>query len=141
MPEPKLHKKLTCVMLVHSPQTAFHREMIYNFVWTYLGSSHPEVFCKKVFLEYCKTHRKAPVSESHFLNFSIVKWSDPVHFFWHIKITNLAFKKFPGSLHFTLLRIQMLLRQNGYYKVRRLYSFRQFFILHSQIIWMFFLVS
>ena len=48
MPEPKLHKKLTFVMLVHSPQTAFHRKMIYNFVWIYLGrSSRPEVFCKK----------------------------------------------------------------------------------------------
>ena len=67
MPEPKLHKKLTCVMLVHSPQTAFHRKIIFNFVWIYLGtSSRPEVFLKKVFLEYCKTHRKTPVSESHF---------------------------------------------------------------------------
>ena len=48
MPEPKLHKKRTFVMLVHSPQTAFHRKMIYNFVWIYLGrSSRPEVFCKK----------------------------------------------------------------------------------------------
>ena len=47
MPEPKLHKKLTSVMLVHSPQTAFHRKIIYNFVWTYLVSSRPEVFCKK----------------------------------------------------------------------------------------------
>ena len=48
MPEPKLHKKLTSVMLVHSPQTAFHRKIIYNFVWTYLGrSSRPDVFCKK----------------------------------------------------------------------------------------------
>ena len=56
-------------MLVHSPQTAFHRKIIYNFVWIYLGSSHPEAFCKKVLLEYCKTHRKTPVSESHFLNF------------------------------------------------------------------------
>ena len=48
VPKPKLHKKLTCVMLVHSPQTAFHRKIIYNFVWTYLGrSSRPDVFCKK----------------------------------------------------------------------------------------------
>ena len=47
MPEPKLHKKLTSVMLVHSPQTAFHRKIIYSFVWIYLGSSRPEVFCKK----------------------------------------------------------------------------------------------
>ena len=49
MPEAKLHKKLNFVMLVHSPQTAFHRKMIYNFVWIYLGrSSRPEVFCKSV---------------------------------------------------------------------------------------------
>ena len=48
LPEPKLHNKLTCAMLVHSPQTAFHRKIIYNFVWTYLGrSSRPDVFCKK----------------------------------------------------------------------------------------------
>ena len=48
LPEPKLHKKLTCVMLVHSPQTAFHKKIIYNFVWIYLGrSSRPEVVCKK----------------------------------------------------------------------------------------------
>ena len=48
MPEPKFHKKLTCVMLDHSPQTTFHRKIIYNFFWIYLGrSSRPEVFCKK----------------------------------------------------------------------------------------------
>ena len=48
LPEPKLHQKLTCVMLVHSPQTTFHRTIIYNFVWIYLGrSSRPDVFCKK----------------------------------------------------------------------------------------------
>ena len=28
MSDPKLNKKLTCVMLVHSPQTAFHRKII-----------------------------------------------------------------------------------------------------------------
>ena len=44
LPEPKLHKKLTCVMLVHSPKTT-HRKIIYNFVWIYQGrSNHPEVF-------------------------------------------------------------------------------------------------
>ena len=48
VPKPKLHKKLTCVMLVHSPQTAFHKKIIYNFVWIYLGRSiRPEVVCKK----------------------------------------------------------------------------------------------
>ena len=48
LPEPKLHKKLTCVMLVHSPQKTFHRTIIYNFVWIYLSrSSRPDVFCKK----------------------------------------------------------------------------------------------
>ena len=46
--EPKLHKKLSCVMLIHSPQTTFHRKIIYNFVWIYLGrSSRPQVFCNK----------------------------------------------------------------------------------------------
>ena len=35
-------------MLVHSLQTTFHRKIIYNFVWIYLGrSSRPDVFCKK----------------------------------------------------------------------------------------------
>ena len=34
-------------MLVHRLQT-FHRKIIYNFVWIYLGrSSRPDVFCKK----------------------------------------------------------------------------------------------
>ena len=48
LPEPNLHNKLTFVMLFHSPQTTFHRKIIYNFVWIYLGrSSHPDVFCKK----------------------------------------------------------------------------------------------
>ena len=48
LPEPKLHKKLTCVMLVYSSQTTFYGKIIYNFVWIYLArSSHPEVFCKK----------------------------------------------------------------------------------------------
>ena len=48
LPEPKFHKKLTCIMLIHSPQTTFHRKIICNFVWIYLGrSSRPEVFCKK----------------------------------------------------------------------------------------------
>ena len=48
LPGPKLHKKLTCVILVPSPQTTFHRNVIYNFVSIYLGrSSRPEVFCKK----------------------------------------------------------------------------------------------
>ena len=48
LPEPKLHKKLSCVMLIHSPQTTFHRKIIYNFVWIYLGrSSRPQVFCNK----------------------------------------------------------------------------------------------
>ena len=43
-----MHKKLTYGMLVHSPQTTFHRIIIYKFVWIYLGrSSCPEVFCKK----------------------------------------------------------------------------------------------
>ena len=48
LPQPKLHMKLTCVMLIHSPQTTFHIKIIYNFVWIYLGrSSCQEVFCKK----------------------------------------------------------------------------------------------
>ena len=48
LPEPKLHRERACVMLVHSPQTTFHRKIIYNFVWIYLGrSSRPDVFCKK----------------------------------------------------------------------------------------------
>ena len=48
LPEPKLHKKLSCVMLVHSPQTTFHRKIIYIFVWIYLGrSSRPQVVCNK----------------------------------------------------------------------------------------------
>ena len=48
LPEPKLHKKRTCVMFVHSPQTTFHRKIIYSFVWIYLGrSSRPEAFCEK----------------------------------------------------------------------------------------------
>ena len=48
LPEPKLHKKLIWIMLVHSPQTTFHRKIIYSFVWMYLGrSSRSEVFCKK----------------------------------------------------------------------------------------------
>ena len=48
VPEPKLRNKLTCAMLVHSSQTTFHRKIIYNFVWTYLGrSSRPDVLCKK----------------------------------------------------------------------------------------------
>ena len=43
-----MHKQLTSVMLVHSPQTTFHRRIIYNFVWIYLSrSSRPDVFCKK----------------------------------------------------------------------------------------------
>ena len=38
-------------MLVHSLQTTFHRKIIYNFVWIYLGrSSRPDVFCKKSIL-------------------------------------------------------------------------------------------
>ena len=48
LPEPKLHRERACVMLVHSPQTTFHRKIIYSFVWICLGrSSRPEVFCKK----------------------------------------------------------------------------------------------
>ena len=48
LPEPKLHKKLSCVMLVHSPQTTFHRKIIYIFVWINLGrSSPPQVVCNK----------------------------------------------------------------------------------------------
>ena len=48
LPESKLHRKLTCVMLVHSPQTTFYRKIIYNLAWIYLGrSSCPDVFCKK----------------------------------------------------------------------------------------------
>ena len=48
LPEPKLLKKLTRVMLVHSPQTTFHRKIIYKFVWNYLvRSSRPDMFCKK----------------------------------------------------------------------------------------------
>ena len=66
MPKPKLHKKLTSVMLVHSPQTAFHRKIIYNFVWIIWAAVAQRCSVKKVFLEYCKTHRKTPVSESHF---------------------------------------------------------------------------
>ena len=49
--EPKLHKKLACVMLFCSPQTTFHRKIIYNFVWIYLArNSRPEVICKNVVL-------------------------------------------------------------------------------------------
>ena len=48
LPGPKLHKKLIFVMLVHSPQTTFHRKIMYNLVWIYLGkSSRPDVFWKK----------------------------------------------------------------------------------------------
>ena len=48
LPESKLHKKLTSVMLVYIPQTTFYRKIIYNFVLIYLARrSHPEVFCKK----------------------------------------------------------------------------------------------
>ena len=36
-PQPKLHEKLTCVMLAHSPQTTLHQKIIYNFVLIYLG--------------------------------------------------------------------------------------------------------
>ena len=37
LPGPKLHKKLTCLMLVHSTQTTFHRKTIYNFAWNLSG--------------------------------------------------------------------------------------------------------
>ena len=48
LPEPKLHKTLTCILLVHSPQTTFHRKIVYNFVWIHQGrSGRPEMFCKK----------------------------------------------------------------------------------------------
>ena len=48
LPESKLHKTLTCILLVHSPQTTFHRKIVYNFVWIHQGRSGcPEVFCKK----------------------------------------------------------------------------------------------
>ena len=71
MPEPKLHKKLTCVMLVHSSQTTFHRKIIYKLVWIYIWAEAVTQRCsvKKVFLEYRKTHRKTPVPESQVCNF------------------------------------------------------------------------
>ena len=37
LPEPTLHKKITCEMLVHSLQTTLHRKVILNFVGIYLG--------------------------------------------------------------------------------------------------------
>ena len=37
LPEPTLYKKITFTMLAHSPQTALHRKIVYNFVWIYLG--------------------------------------------------------------------------------------------------------
>ena len=44
----KISQETYCVMLIHSPQTTFHRKIICNFVWIYLRrSSRPEVFCKK----------------------------------------------------------------------------------------------
>ena len=36
---PTLHKKITCAVLANCPQTNFHRKIIYNFVWVYLGQS------------------------------------------------------------------------------------------------------
>ena len=69
LPEPKLHKKLSCVMLVHSPQTTFHRKIIYNFVWIYLGrSSHPEVFCKNGVLRNIAKLTGNPLCQSLFFN-------------------------------------------------------------------------
>ena len=68
MPEPKFHKKLTCVKLVHSPQTIFHRKIIYNFFRIYLGrSSRPEVFCKKVFLQISQNSQENTCARVHFL--------------------------------------------------------------------------
>ena len=68
MPEPKFHKKLTCVMLDHSPQTIFHRKIIYNFFRIYLGrSSRPEVFCKKVFSEISQNSQENTCARVHFL--------------------------------------------------------------------------
>ena len=67
-PEPKFHKKLTCVMLGHSPQTIFHRKIIYNFFRIYLGrSSRPEVFCKKVFSEISQNSQENTCARVHFL--------------------------------------------------------------------------
>ena len=37
LPEPKLHKKITCAMFAHNPQTTLHRKIVVNFVWIYLG--------------------------------------------------------------------------------------------------------
>ena len=52
LPEPKLHKKLTYVMLAHSPQTTFHRKIIYNFIWSIWAEAVTQrCSVKKVFLE------------------------------------------------------------------------------------------
>ena len=68
LPEPKFHKKLACVMLVHSPQTTFHRKIIYNFVWIYLGkSSRSDVFCKKVFLGISQNSQENTCARASFL--------------------------------------------------------------------------
>ena len=37
LPVSTLHKKHTCVMLAHSPQTTLHQKIMYNFVSIYLG--------------------------------------------------------------------------------------------------------
>ena len=48
LPEPNLHKKLTCVMLIDSPQTTFHRKILSNFFFIYQDRrGRSEVFCKK----------------------------------------------------------------------------------------------
>ena len=68
LPGPKLHKKLIFVMLVHSPQTTFHRKIIYNFVWIYLGkSSRSDVFCKKVFLGISQNSQENTCARASFL--------------------------------------------------------------------------
>ena len=34
--ETTFHKKITCAILIHNPQTNLHRKTIYDFVWIYL---------------------------------------------------------------------------------------------------------
>ena len=36
MPEPTVHKKITCAILAHSSEITLHRKIIYNFVWMFL---------------------------------------------------------------------------------------------------------
>ena len=82
LPGPKLHKKLNCIMLVHSPQTTFHRKIVYNFVWIYLGrSSGPKVFCKRVALINIAKLTGKHLCQSLFFN--NVAGLRPVKFLWN----------------------------------------------------------